>query len=86
MRAIRGGWLDVAIVGGSESMLTPGVLIAWHGLKVLATVKNGQISNHVPFSKNRTGFALGEGAAVFVLEKENKRVGKVFFEWLLNKL
>ena len=79
MRAIRGGWLDVAIVGGSESMLTPGVLMAWHGLRVLATVKNGQISNHVPFSKNRTGFALGEGAAVFVLEKENKRVGKKYF-------
>jgi len=79
MKAVRAGMLDVAIVGGSESMLTPGMLMAWHGLRVLATVKNRQISNHVPFSKNRSGFAMGEGAAVFVLEKENQRVGKKYF-------
>ena len=36
MRAIRAGWIDVAIVGGSESMLTPGVLASWQAMRVLA--------------------------------------------------
>ncbi len=79
MRAIKGGWLDLAIVGGSESMLTPGMLMAWNALRVLAPVKEGQIGNMVPFSKNRSGFAMGEGAAVFILEKERNSVGKKYF-------
>jgi 3-oxoacyl-[acyl-carrier-protein] synthase II len=79
MRAIRGGWLDLAIVGGSESMLTPGILMAWNALRVLAPIKNGEIGNVTPFSKNRSGFAMGEGAAVFILEKENKKTDKKFF-------
>ena len=36
MRAIRAGWIDVAIAGGSESMLTPGVLASWQAMRVLA--------------------------------------------------
>jgi 3-oxoacyl-[acyl-carrier-protein] synthase II len=36
MRAIRGGWIDVAIVGGHEAMLTPGLMAAWHGMRVMA--------------------------------------------------
>jgi len=79
MRAIRGGWLDVAIVGGSESMLTPGMLMAWNSLRVMAPVKDGKISSFIPFSKDRTGFAMGEGAAAFVLEKENNKPGKKYF-------
>ena len=35
MRAIRAGWIDVAIAGGSESMLTPGVLASWQAMRVL---------------------------------------------------
>ena len=36
MRAIRAGWIDVAIAGGSESLLTPGVLASWQAMRVLA--------------------------------------------------
>ena len=36
MRAIRAGWLDVAIVGGSEALLTPGVMASWQAMRVLA--------------------------------------------------
>jgi 3-oxoacyl-[acyl-carrier-protein] synthase II len=79
MRAIRGGWLDLAIVGGSESMLTPGILMAWNALRVLAPVKNGEIGNIAPFSKSRSGFAMGEGAAVFLLERENNKTHKKYF-------
>jgi 3-oxoacyl-[acyl-carrier-protein] synthase II len=70
MRALRAGWLDVALVGGSESMLSPGVLASWNALRVLAPVSQTDTSRTCrPFSKDRNGFAMGEGAAAFVLER-----------------
>ncbi len=75
MRAIRAGWIDVAIAGGSESLLTPGVLASWQAMRVLAPVagRPGDDDEAVrracrPFAADRNGFALGEAAAAFVLE------------------
>jgi 3-oxoacyl-[acyl-carrier-protein] synthase II len=72
MRAIRGGWLDVAIVGGHEAMLTPGLMTSWHAMRVLAQPPAPAPSTACrPFSGDRAGFALGEGAAALVLESES---------------
>ena len=69
MRAIRGGWLDIAIVGGHEAMLTPGLMAAWHAMRVLAAPATASPwAACRPFSGNRAGFALGEAAAALVLE------------------
>jgi len=74
MRAIRAGWIDVAIAGGSESMLTPGVLASWQAMRVLAPIAGfasdaGAVAACCrPFAADRNGFALGEAAAAFVLE------------------
>jgi 3-oxoacyl-[acyl-carrier-protein] synthase II len=75
MRAIRAGWIDVAIAGGSESMLTPGVLASWQAMRVLAPLKPASTEDADatarvcrPFAADRVGFALGEAAAAFVLE------------------
>lgn len=73
-RALQAGWLDVALVGGSESMLSDGVLASWSALRVLAPVRGTdpvEVSSKVcsPFSADRAGFALGEGAGAFVLER-----------------
>ena len=74
MRAIRAGWIDVAIAGGSESLLTPGVLASWQAMRVLATVALGAEGDAAarsacrPFAADRIGFAIGEAAAAFVLE------------------
>ena len=74
MRAIRAGWIDVAIAGGSESMLTPGVLASWQAMRVLVplgTAANDAVAVAAccrPFAAGRNGFALGEAAAAFVLE------------------
>jgi len=69
MRAIRGGWLDVAIVGGHEAMLTPGMMSGWHGMRVMAPPPPDAPETACrPFSADRAGFALGEGAAALVLE------------------
>lgn len=74
MRAIRAGWIDVAIAGGSEAMLTPGVLASWQAMRVLVPI--GAAAGDAaaveaccrPFAAERNGFALGEAAAAFVLE------------------
>ena len=67
LRAIRAGDIDVAMVGGSESMLTPGLLSAWNALRVMVPVRNKIISCFTPFTRNRSGFAMGEGAAALLL-------------------
>ena len=71
MRAIRGGWIDVAVVGGHEAMLTPGVMASWHAMRVTAPPPLGAPDSACrPFSGDRAGFALGEGAGALVLESE----------------
>ncbi len=72
MWAIRAGRLDVAVVGGAEAMLVPGVMTAWGALKVMATRSN-TVDHRMPcrpFSSERSGLVIGEGAAAFVLESK----------------
>jgi nodulation protein E len=59
---IRQGKLDCAVVGGSEAPIVLGHLKAWEGMRVVAP------DTCRPFSKNRAGLILGEGAAMLVLE------------------
>jgi 3-oxoacyl-[acyl-carrier-protein] synthase II len=68
-RAIRFGIADCAIAGGAESLLTLGVVGSWQALQILALEdpENPAVSCR-PFSLDRTGFVLGEGAAAVVLE------------------
>lgn len=73
MHAIRAGRIDVAIVGGSESMLTHGVLASWQAMRVLSPVTLPDVHGRNaracrPFAVDRAGFALGEAAAAFVIE------------------
>ena len=59
---IRQGTLDCALAGGSEAPIVFGHLKAWEGMRVVAP------DTCRPFSKNRGGLILGEGAAMLVLE------------------
>jgi 3-oxoacyl-[acyl-carrier-protein] synthase II len=70
LMALRAGRIDVAIVGGSEAMLTPGVVASWHAMRVLAPAGDDARQACKPFDAHRNGFALGEGAAAFILESE----------------
>lgn len=65
LQMVRAGIVDRAIVGGSEAMLTPAVMRAWEVLRVLTP----NVSR--PFSKNRDGMVLGEGAGILVIEGED---------------
>ena len=71
-RAIRHGYADLAIAGGSESLLTLATIRAWEALRTLAAEDPEDPSTSCrPFSKDRTGLVLGEGAGIVVLESED---------------
>jgi nodulation protein E len=65
MQMIRSGAADVMLTGGSEAMLCFGGVKAWEGLRVLAP------DACRPFSANRKGMVIGDGAAVLVFEAED---------------
>jgi 3-oxoacyl-[acyl-carrier-protein] synthase II len=68
-RRIASGEVDVMIAGGAEAPLNFGTLKAWEALKTLATEDTVDPSASCkPFSRDRSGLVLGEGAAMVVLE------------------
>jgi 3-oxoacyl-(acyl-carrier-protein) synthase len=70
-RALRHGYIDTAIVIGTEAMLTPGSFVAWNALRVMAKRReDAPQASCRPFDAQRTGFVLGEGAAAIVLQAE----------------
>ncbi|MEO7013234.1 MAG: beta-ketoacyl-[acyl-carrier-protein] synthase family protein [Dokdonella sp.] len=62
VQTIRSGLADAAIAGGTEACFSVGNLRAWEAMRVLAD------DTCRPFSRNRRGLVLAEGAAMFVLE------------------
>lgn len=59
---VRSGQVEIAVTGGTESCITFGTMRGWEALRVMAP------DTCRPFSRDRLGMVLGEGAAVFVLE------------------
>lgn len=59
---VRGGQAEAAIAGGSEAPFSPGFLKAWEAMRIVAP------DTCRPFSRDRKGLILGEGAAMLVLE------------------
>ncbi|HEX7978590.1 MAG TPA: beta-ketoacyl-[acyl-carrier-protein] synthase family protein [Gemmatimonadaceae bacterium] len=72
-RTIRAGDAEVVVAGGSEALVTLGNLRAWDAMQALAHADPCDPSRSCkPFSANRTGVVLGEGAAALVLERESR--------------
>ncbi len=63
---VRAGMVDAAVTGGTESVFTFGTIKGWEALRVMAP------DTCRPFSLNRRGMVLGEGAAVLVLETDDR--------------
>ncbi len=59
---IRAGMMDMAVTGGSDASIVVGFMKAWDALRVLSP----DVCR--PFSRDRTGLVIGEGAAILVLE------------------
>ncbi len=74
---IRSGLVDVAITGGTEAPFSFGLLKAWEGLKIFSR------DTCRPFSEDRSGLVLGEGAGVVILESmehARKRQADIYCE------
>lgn len=68
-KAVSRGEIDYALAGGSEALLVPSVIRAWQALQTLASPSGDDPSKACrPFSKDRSGLVLGEGAAFLLIE------------------
>lgn len=66
---IAAGLADIVIAGGADAPLVHGVIRGWEALRVLAVDNERPDQACRPFSADRKGIVLAEGAAVFVLEE-----------------
>lgn len=67
-RAIRHGYADAIIAGGSEAAVLPIGIAGFANAKALSRSEDPSRAS-LPFNKDRSGFVLGEGAAVLILEE-----------------
>lgn len=66
---IRNGTIRAMLAGGADSPISRGILVAFERMRVISTRRWDKPSRACrPFSKDRDGFILGEGAWMFVLE------------------
>ena len=71
---IRSGRADVMIAGGADAPIAPGVVKAWESMRVLAPCGDDPAAACRPFSADRQGLVLGEGAGVVILEERERAV------------
>jgi len=77
VKQIRHGYTDVMLAGGSEALLTFGTIKAWEALRTLADEDEANPSASCkPFSANRSGLVLGEGAGMVVLEDMDRAIAR----------
>ncbi|MGI6175944.1 MAG: beta-ketoacyl-ACP synthase II [Christensenellales bacterium] len=67
-RAIRYGYADAIIAGGSEAAVTPLAIAGFINSQALSTSDDPACAS-LPFDKRRAGFVMGEGAAILILEE-----------------
>ncbi len=67
MRAIRHGYQDIVLCGGTENGIIPIALAGFSNMKALHTGDDPACAS-IPFDARRSGFVMGEGAGCLVLE------------------
>ena len=81
-RKIKHGYQDVIIAGGTEASITPTGIAGFTNIKALTQSTNKNRAS-IPFDKERSGFVMGEGAGVLILEElehAKKRGAKIYAE------
>ncbi|MBM3668226.1 MAG: hypothetical protein FJW90_12310, partial [Actinobacteria bacterium] len=68
LQMLRRGTADACLVGGFDSLLTPGGIASFALLGVLSMGDRPPHQLQRPFDRHRDGMVIGEGAVVFVLE------------------
>lgn len=82
-RIIQHGEADVMITGGTESCITPLGVGGFCALKALSTRNDEPLKASRPFDAQRTGFVMGEGCGIAVLESlehAKKRGARIYAE------
>jgi 3-oxoacyl-[acyl-carrier-protein] synthase II len=67
--AIKAGYAEAIIAGGAEAALCPLAVGGFISCMALSTAAEPELAS-IPFDRRRTGFVMGEGAGVLVLESE----------------
>ena len=75
-KAVAYGEVECALAGGTEALLVPGAIRSWQGLQTLARVDHEPWRASRPFSADRSGLVLGEGAAFLLLEPYDKAAAR----------
>lgn len=68
-RALRHGYADVMLAGGTEACAIPLTMAAFGNMRALSRWQGDTAAASRPFSADRTGFVLAQGAGVLVLER-----------------
>ena len=82
VRAIRHGYADAAITGGTEAAITEPGVAGFINMQALSTATDPNAAS-LPFDKRRAGFVIGEGAAALVIEEYEhavKRGARIYGE------
>jgi beta-ketoacyl-acyl-carrier-protein synthase II len=82
---IRRDKVDLMLAGGLEAMITEVVLAGFSAMRAISTRNQDPAASSRPFDAERDGFVIGEGAAVFVLERlphALKRGARIYAEVL----
>ena len=81
-RIIKHGYQDAIIAGGTEASITPTGISGFANLKALSQATDKTRAS-IPFDKERSGFVMGEGAGILILEElehAKKRGAKIYAE------
>ena len=82
-RMIKKGLIDIAICGGTESLITPLTVAGFSVMKALSTRNDEPEKASRPFDAKRDGFVIAEGSGILILEElthAQKRGAKVYAE------
>lgn len=74
-RAIKHGYADAIIAGGSEAAVIPLGIAGFANAKALSRSEDPKYAS-LPFNRNRGGFVMAEGAAILVLEEYEHAVAR----------